>query len=94
MDENPADICGQKIPLPSVLQCVSCGDLNLDWSLFTSLQKAPSPLAGFGTAGLWQQQLGCGRLGAEATLSLWAWGKVGRGQPQNSEVMWGPEQTL
>lgn len=35
-----------------------------------------------------------GRLGAGATLCLWPWGKVGCGQPQNSEVMWGPEQTL
>lgn len=35
-----------------------------------------------------------GRLGADAALCLWAWGKVGRGQPQNSEVVQGLERVL
>lgn len=35
-----------------------------------------------------------GRLRADAAPCLRAWGKVGCGQPQNSEVVRGPEQAL
>lgn len=35
-----------------------------------------------------------GRLGAEAAPCLWARGEVGCGQPQNSEVVRGPERML
>lgn len=86
MDENTADICGQKIPRPSELWCAEFwGSQFSPEACLLPFRKPPCLVwPGFGRNG-WA----VGRLGADATLCLWAWGKVGRGQPQNSEVMWG-----
>lgn len=78
------------------LSVMSSGDLNL------ALKHVYFPsettilfgqgLAGAGAAG--RNSWALGRLGADAAPRLWAWGKVGRGQPQNSEVVQGSEREL
>lgn len=81
-----------------VHQCfavMSSGDLNLALKLVYFPSENHHPVwPGFGRSGaVGRNGWAVGRLGADAAPCLWAWGKVGRGQPQNSEVMWGPEQT-
>lgn len=78
---------------------MSSGDLNLALKLVYFTSKTTIhfgwDLAGAGAVGMsdaaGRNSWAVGRLGADAALCLWAWGKVGRGQPQNSEVVRGLE---
>lgn len=81
---------------------MSSGHLNLALKLVyfpskTTIQFGRG-LAGAGAVGrsgtVGRNSWAVGRLGADAAPRLWARGKVEHGQPQNSEVVRGPERSL